>query len=104
MSYWTMDDHIPVPCNSSAEWDKWLATADCRVNSTRVGGVEVVTIFMGDYEFPENSDGRPLLFKTTIIGGPFDRDENFYATWTDAESGHKGMVDAVAHELGIKHE
>lgn len=50
----------------------------------------VSTVFLGiDHNF---GDGAPLLFETMIFGGKHNEYQRRYATWTEAEAGHKHAV------------
>ncbi len=72
------------------EWAKWYETADRHVDKTKIGDVEVSTVFLGlNHNY---GDGAPLLFETMIFGGMHDREMKRYATWEEAEAGHKEMV------------
>jgi hypothetical protein len=35
------------------------------------------------------------LFETMVFGGPLNGEMDRYATWDEAEAGHKAMLDAV---------
>jgi hypothetical protein len=84
-------------------WAEWMQTADRHVADTRHELFRVSTVFLGlDHQFDR---GPPILFETMAFlrtGDPnaediLDRcDESIdcvrYATWEDAEIGHKAMV------------
>jgi hypothetical protein len=110
--WWILDGHTPVQANSSKEWAEWFGTADRHVGYTEIGeGVEVSTVFLAlDHNFYR--DGAPILFETMVfipkeftveIAGQtfeFHRDElpdftRRYATWDEAETGHKLTVSLV---------
>ena len=60
--------------------------------------IEVSTIFMGlDHNF--SNEGPPILFETMVFGGALDQEQARYATWEEAEAGHKAMVEMVKKEL-----
>ncbi len=50
-------------------------------------GSEVSTVFLGlDHSW---GSGPPLVFETMIFGGPNDQYQERYATYEEAEAGHK---------------
>lgn len=98
-----LEGHTPVPCDDLLEWARWCETADRRVAYTEHELFRVSTVFLGlDHQFGR---GPPILFETMVFdrsGNPeatniFERaDESLecyrYATWEDAEIGHKATV------------
>jgi hypothetical protein len=54
------------------------------------GACRVSTVFLGlDHNFGR---GEPLLFETTIFGGPLDGEMWRYGTYSEAERGHAAAV------------
>ena len=84
-----LDGTNPVPCDDMLQWGLWFQTADRRVAQDQLpDGVIVSTVFLGlDHRFV--GDGPPLLFETMIFGGQHDGYQDRYATWTEAECGHR---------------
>ena len=67
--------------------DHWRVARDV------IDGVVVSTVFMGlDHQFGE---GPPILFETMIFGGTLDDYQERYATWEQAEAGHKRAIELV---------
>ena len=85
--------HDVVPTNDLIEWARWFETADRKVAKDVIGQVRVSTVFIGlDHSFGE---GPPLYFETLVFGGPLADKMDRYATWDEAEAGHKKMVERV---------
>lgn len=84
----------PVPVDTLT-WARWFeVTAHRRVARAVVHGVEVSTMFMGvDSSFMP--DGPPILFETMVFGGGLDHEQWRYATWDEAECGHRLMCQLV---------
>ena len=82
----------PVPVEDVIEWGRWFEDADRSVASTVLeNGVRVSTVFLGlDHNF---GSGEPVLFETMIFGGKHDKYQERYATWGEAEAGHKQAVE-----------
>lgn len=84
---YTLDGHLPKPCNDVLEWANWYQSTDRHVAKDEQNGILVSTVFLGlDHSF---GGGPPILFETMIFGGKHDEDQWHYATWEDAEDGHK---------------
>lgn len=83
------------------EWAKALETQNRIVEQTKIGDVEVSTVFLGlDHSF---GNGKPLLFETMIFGGKEDGYTERYSTWDEAVKGHKSVCDLVNEiKVGIK--
>lgn len=83
------------------EWGEWFETADRDVAKTETELHLISTVFLGlDHNF--FGKGPPLLFETMIFakgdGGSdgLRADECWrYASWDDAEAGHKTAVRRV---------
>ena len=93
-----LDGHAPVHEPDILKWASWFEQAgrDGRrvVKKTRIGNVEISTVFLGlDHRFGRS--GPPLLFETMIFGGEADEDCWRYATWEQAEGGHEEAVALV---------
>lgn len=89
---------MPVPCHDLWEWASWFERAERRVRVTRIGPLEISTVFLGvDQSW---NSGIPLLFETMAFlagtrmtdGGDYNRR---YATWSEAERGHQRTVDEI---------
>jgi hypothetical protein len=44
-------------------------------------------------------DAEPLLFETMVFGGTMDQAQWRYSTWSQAEAGHKEVVDQLLREM-----
>lgn len=64
-------------------------TGELPKKHNRLAGIRVSTVFLGvDHNF--FGDGRrPIVFETMIFGGPHDGYQERYATWEEAEVGHR---------------
>ncbi len=73
------------------EWGKWFGKANRHVAQKVLrSGVRVSTVFLGiDHSFGGET---PILFETMIFGGKHDQYQERYATWEEAEKGHKQAV------------
>lgn len=108
-SWYILVGHTPVPAADVLEWGRWYETADRRVaqdilpnDSHSVDctcavcedGVRVSTVFLGlDHNFFPG--GIPILFETMIFGGEHSDYQERYATWEQAEAGHRRVVQAL---------
>lgn len=103
-----LDGRTPVPCEDVLEWALWYESADRVVEFTVMDlGVEVSTIFLAIDPQVGLGSGPPLLFETlcftpdgmngrdVLEDSPFAR----YATWEEAEWGHREAVEAIAERL-----
>jgi hypothetical protein len=63
--------------------------------------VSVSTIFIG-VDHRHYGEGPPLLFETMIFGGPLDQHHWRYASWDDADTGHKVAVRKARKAIGQK--
>lgn len=97
MGFYKLDGHeaVPVPVEDAVEWARWFEMADRRVAETKTGKMTwVSTVFLGiDHRF---GGDQPILFETLVFGGPLDGEMDRYATWEEAERGHKVMVGRVS--------
>lgn len=87
---------------SLLEWGEWFETADRDVAKTETELHLISTVFLGlDHNF--FGKGPPLLFETMIFAkGDGGSDDGLgagecwrYASWDDAEAGHKTAVRRV---------
>jgi len=83
-----LDGEEPKLVEDVLEWARWYEIADRYVAKTVLpNGTRVSTVFLGiDHSF---TDGKPILFETMIFGGRHDGYQERYATWEEAEAGHK---------------
>jgi len=92
MSDWyTLDDNhnIVGPIDISAAGR--MPIEKRRVARTEFPGGHVSTVFLQlDHSW---SGETPILFETMVFGGPFDQEQERYATWAEAEAGHARIVE-----------
>ena len=95
--HYILEGKIPKPCNDITEWGQWFEKKDCHVNNTYLPNhVQVSTVFLGlDHSFGGDT---PLLFETMILGGKHDQYQERYATWEEAEKGHKRAVKLATNK------
>ncbi len=92
-NYYILDGKVPVECQDVTEWAKVFENGNRRVASTERGEISVSTVFLGiDHSYGR---GEPALFETMIFGGEHDEDTWRYATWKEAEEGHKKACNLV---------
>ena len=87
------------------EWIDFNREVDLGLKSKQVAfdtvvpGVDVSTVFLGiDHNIRyREGDKRhtPIVFETMVFGGPLDLYCQRHATYTQAELGHKRMVEEV---------
>lgn len=88
-----LDGKVPVPCYDTKEWAEKFGKADNSVAKTEIGDVIVSTVFLGlDHAFYKD---EPQLFETMVFGGSHNECQQRYATWEEAEEGHKEMCKKV---------
>ena len=97
--YWKLDGHTPVPCTRD-EWGALMERGDRQVARDEFDGITVSTVFLGiDHNF---SGGPPLIFETMVFGGGLTEYQTRYATWDEAEAGHRDAL-ALAHTYNDLH-
>lgn len=101
-NYYILEGHEPKLTHDSMEWAHWYETADRHVGLTEFeDGLFVSTVFLGlDHNFW--SHGPPILFETmigshnpTTNANKWEDHQWRYATWDEAEAGHKAAVRMV---------
>jgi len=107
MKSYILVGQTPVPCEDLLEWAKWFETTDRHVFQDTIGDHWVSTVFLGlDHRF--FGDGPPILFETMVFckheGLECDLSNQMkrYATWLEAEAGHKETVKDVTLETEFK--
>ena len=89
----------PIQEKDLMKWARWFETANRHVGDDMVGEVHVSTVFLGlDHSFNFNKKHVPILFETMIFGGKHDEYQERYATWEEAEKGHKKAMDLVLNK------
>ena len=92
--YYILVDKMVIPAKLE-EYIDWFKNIDNRrVIFNKIKDVEVSTIFLGiDHGF----GGKSLFFETMVFGGEYDNYQERYATWEEAEIGHKKAVKLVSN-------
>jgi len=88
-----LEGKTPVPVDDLMTWALWFEKADRHVAKNQIGEAFISTVFLGlDHSWEK---GEPLLFKTMILGGSLDGEQERTSTWEQAEEAHKRMIDRV---------
>lgn len=77
----------------------WYRLNEKREVDTLPSGIRISTVFLElDHRFGD--DGPPLVFETMAFppGGWTELDVDRYATWVEAEAGHKAMMEKFSNE------
>lgn len=113
------DGHTPVHVEDVLEWGEWIEKA--QRDRTRIVKQEdidpdlwISTVFLGlDYSYRKffgDGGGEPQLFETTVfrkepdadgLREPLDDYTQRYATWIEAEAGHKRIVEKLKAEIKL---
>lgn len=91
---------VPADIHDPSIWDRVMDPEYRQVGRTRVGRLEVSTVFM-IVNYAIWPGARPQLFETAVFpldDGPGFRIARRYATWEEAEAGH---ALTVAEERGL---
>lgn len=109
------ENQSPILADNVLQWGEWMETADRHVGSDIVGRYRVSTVFLGlDHRF--STRGWPVLFETMVFrldeegdrdvvvheGDDIDSMMERYRTWSEAEAGHKRMIEYVQQALSPK--
>lgn len=97
--------NIPIPATDIAAWGELMLGKEKhrrKVAVDKVGELEVSTAFIGmDHNFAD--DGPPLVFETMVFDGEGGGGEwRWYATWDDAERGHREMIERLRRDSRLK--
>lgn len=94
-SLYTLDDAgNPVPCDHVFAWRDWFDAVDRTLaEDTLPSGTRVHTLFLSLNHAVR--PGPPVLWETTVEGGPFDGTVWRYASATDALDGHQVLVNSI---------
>ncbi len=85
-------------CDDPIKWGQWYQSVDRHVANDQIESVQVSTVFLG-LDHGLERGGPPSLFETMVFGGMLDQEQERYATWEEAEEGHKEMVERVKQSL-----
>lgn len=102
--YFVLRDREVVPTEDHEEWAQmWEKGDDVRrvaKDELRVGEDDVLvsTVFLGlDHNW--SGQGPPIVFETMVFGGDRDQEMLRYATWDEADSGHRRIVDELRGQV-----
>ena len=86
--YWILDsDKRPVQTSDVLEWGRFYETQDRIVARSKIGDVQISTVFLGiDHSW---DNGTPVLFETMVFGGNHDQYQERCSTWKQAEDMHE---------------
>lgn len=116
VDFWILDEnHNLIRARDALEWGRFFEDfSKRRVALTELPNARISTVFLGlDYNWGQ---GKPLVFETMVFPGPLpwwkdllmrwfprvfyrrwsrlvEKDMARYATWEEAEEGHKRMVE-----------
>lgn len=94
MKLYILEGKTPVICDDTTAWNQWFHTHNRSIAKTRVGDLEVSTVFLGlDHQWKK--DGPKLLFETMIFDGERGTGEIRYSTWEQAIQGHNRVVEEI---------
>jgi hypothetical protein len=84
----------PAPCDHVYTWRAWVDATDRTLNQhTLPSGTTVRTVFLSlNHAFRL---GPPVLWETTVMGGPFDGTTWRYTSATEALEGHQVLVNTI---------
>lgn len=86
-------NHELIPCPDLHEWARMFGSMDRIVQQTGNRTVHVSTVFLGlDHNY---CGGPPICFETMVFGGKHNDYQERYATWAEAERGHRRIVKRV---------
>ena len=94
-----------VPFHGSLrEWHAWKDINNTLVKQTQVHDIWICTRFGGLVFQDDENKGGPLVFSTGIFDMKshpyrYPRDFGRYATWDEAEAGHRAAIDIVQRDL-----
>jgi hypothetical protein len=74
-----------------------------RVGRDEFGDVCVSTVFLS-FDHNYFDEGPPLLFETMVFGGEYAESREWYATWEEAEQGHREWVERVRIYEEVAHD
>jgi len=93
MSQYKLIDKDIIPCEDLLEWATWLESADRIIAMDIENGIRISTVFLGlDHSL---TGDIPLLFETMVFGGKYDGECKRYATYAEAEIGHRETIRDV---------
>ena len=99
--FYILDDHTPVRVGDVQTWCRWFEAHDQErvvAKSDLSDEVHVSTMFLGiDHQFVTVTS-RAILFETMIFGGEHDGFQERYATWDEAQAGHRRAVELVVRD------
>src|SRR5690606_14600642 len=96
-AFYMLNEQREVVPVDDRDW-RWLPRENDddpgRVAQDSIGEVKISTVFLG-INYRPFDEGLPLVFETMIFGGEFDQMQEHYATWGEAEAGHRYWAEKV---------
>ena len=96
--YYKLEGQTPVAVESFIEWSLWImSAANATVMLNELKDSIISTRFVGIDLNPGscNSESKPMVFETLVMGGTLDGKRNFYPTWDEAIQGHLKICTQV---------
>lgn len=95
-----LKDRQVVPCADTTAWAREQDDLDSRrVALTAIGDTEVSTVFVG-IDMSLGRSERPPVFETMVFEDDQGKRHRRYATWEEAEAGHRETCAEVAANHG----
>lgn len=93
------DNHV-VEVHDFATWGRFMEDQRRHIGWTQITSeCHVSTVFIG-IDHGLFRKGPPILFETMIFGGPLDEQQWRYASYDDAEIGHRMAVAKAREAIG----
>ncbi|MEH2157295.1 hypothetical protein [Nostoc sp.] len=101
LNYYKLEGQTPVAVDSFIEWSLWIMSASTTVMINELKDSIISTRFVGIDLNPGsyNSESKPMVFETLVMGGAMDGKRNFYPTWDEAIQGHLKICTQVFKSL-----
>lgn len=108
-SFYVLEGRVPRPTEDMNEWAAFFESDSRRVAETETELYRVSTVFLG-LPHGVHRSGAPCLFETMVftseayhelVGAEESRDGEMhrYATWDDAEIGHRTQVRRLERQI-----
>lgn len=98
-SHYILKNRVPVPVTNISDWLEWISSniTQGTVAKSNFNSIKIATVFLG-IDIDSSLDS-PMLFETLILGGQNCGYSRKYATWKEAEDGHRRAVNLILTEL-----
>lgn len=94
MLYFKLDGKDTTPC-TAREWSEWFGSINQIVAEDMIDGARVSTMFVG-VDLSAGTVEPPPLFETHVYSGVKKGEFRRYATWEEAEKGHRDVCDHLS--------